>query len=897
MELRHLCVNDQWEYLGLDDFSPVFSWQLTAAEKNTLQTAWQIVVAQEGRVVWDSGVVEGDTCSGIPYGGQTLESRKRYTVTIRVRDNHGNEAAADTWFEMGLTAADWSAQWIEPELPACRHEEKINISQATLGRYQKTPPESRLQPCTYLRRNFRLDGTVRRARLYAAVHGIYTCQLNGEAVNDTVWAQEFTPYHKEIRYQVYDVTEQLHTGENAIGFTIADGWWCGRYGMNGGSCEYGDRHALLMQLEIQFADGSVHMITSDEAFKAGYGPERYADLFIGEKYDATAALCGWAAPDFDDAGWSGVQYAAYDNRLLRAQQGQGVRVSRRFPAKEILTTPAGETVVDLGENIAGFVRMCVQAPRGTCITLEHSEVLSKKGNFLKNIMGRNKDQVDVYICRGHDDVFEPRFTFHGFRYVRVTGIPAGAAASFEGVEITSVPEPTGSFETSDSRLNLLQQNIVRSQIANMISIPTDCPQRERAGWTGDLQVFFNTAVFNRDVNVFLTRWLQDLALEQLPNGEIPHVVPYTSDYRELMNMQFQSDSSSGWSDVGVIVPMGLYRHYGNRRVLQAQYGSMKKWCDYAIARAHAGRPKKYKPSAEAERYEPYLWDSDFHWGDHLIPSITKKMGVMAIFGVWPTRPVAATAYLYHSTSLLAEAAEILGNAADAAYYREIAEKVAEAFQYRFFTPEGRMKPDWQSSYVLALGMGLVPERWKAVCLSRLQALIRKNGGCMDCGFLSIQYLLDVLSQNGCARAAYDLLFQEKCPSWLFEVKMGGTSIWEAWNATAPNGKTGTFSYNHYAFGCVGDWMYRNILGIQNSGVGYKHITIAPLMDDRLRHAKGSYQSAYGPIHVAWERDRKRFVLDVEIPANTTAEIILPDQTRHSVGSGSWTFACDVDEWS
>ncbi len=898
MKIKHLCTNFQEEYLGLDDTSPVFSWELESDVQNTLQKTYHIVVSAEEQILWDSKTVDSDISVGIAYEGVPLKSRTRYAVRVSVTDNHGNEAMAESWFETGLYTEDWSARWIEPELPPCKEEEPITITQATLGTYKKIPPEKRLLPCSYLRREFQVKAGGFRARLYAAVHGIYTCRINGEKIGDCVWSQEFTPYHSKTYYQVFDVTDYLCSGDNAIGFTIADGWWCGRYGMNGGSCEYGNRHGLLMQLEICFPDGTVQTVSSDLAFTADYGPERYADIFIGEKYDANHEIPGWDRAGYADEHWNGVHYADYDNRLLYAQKGRGVHIARRFPAKCILTTPKREMVVDLGENIAGFVKMSLDAPKGTVITLEHAEVLSRKGNFLKNIIGRNKDQTDIYICKGQDDVFEPSFTFHGFRYVRVTGLPSCAKVSFEGVEITSVTDGAGSFETSDSLINQLQKNIERSQTANMISIPTDCPQRERAGWTGDIQVFLNTAVFNRNVNVFLSRWLEDAALEQLPDGQIPHVIPYTHDYKNLMNSQFQSDSSSGWGDAGVILPMGLYRLYGNKKVLEKQYASMKKWCDYEIGRARDGQPPTKKhakkgPAQNSDIWEPYIWDTDFHWGDHLIPSISKKLGMLATFGVQPTRPVAATAYLFYSAKLLSEAAGILGYTEDAVLYRSVSEKVKEAFLHRFFTPDGHMIPDWQSAYVLALGLGLVPGKWKKTCVDRLRELIRKNHGCLDCGFLSIQYILRVLSDNGCVKEAYDLLFQDKCPSWMYEVKMGGTTIWEAWTAVSPKGKTGKFSYNHYAFGCVGDWMYRCILGIRNGGTGYKHIIIEPLMDTRLSMAKGCYHSIYGPIRVGWKRTARQFDITAEIPANTTAEIMLPDGTSQTVGSGKWNYTCTL----
>ncbi|GHU78192.1 alpha-L-rhamnosidase [Clostridia bacterium] len=892
MNLTRLMTNYQTENLGLTDRLPVFSWQMESDVIGTMQTAYRVVARSDNDLMWDSNLVESDQSNDVVYAGKPLKSRSRYGFTVTARDNHGNDAATSSWFELGLDPDDWTAEWIESNLPAAMPEQEINISQAMMGIYKKTPPDERLRPCTYLRREFNVDQVVNSARLYVAVHGIYHCEINGKMVSDAVFAQEFTPYPKDTRYQIYDVTALVRQGANAIGFSIADGWWCGRFGMTGKSCEYGDKHGLLMQLELSLSNGDRQVITSDLQFTAGYGPIRYSDIFIGEKYDANMEITGWSSPGFDDSAWQGVQTAAYGYKMLKPQAGGFVRVVRRFPAKDIITTPKGETVVDLGENIAGFLRMTVNAPKGTVIKLEHSEVLSDKGNFLKNIMGRNKDQTDYYICRGKDDVFEPRFTFHGFRYVRVSGLADKTAASFEGVVISSVDEGHSSFHTSDERLNKLQSNILRSQTANMVSIPTDCPQRERAGWTGDIQVFYQTAAFNMDVNVFLSRWLTDVALEQTDEGIITHITPYTSDYRELARTQFKSDTSSGWGDAGVILPYYLYKTYGNRKVLADQYDSMRAWVDYELKRAAGNNSKHYKPkSAEDTEQHKYIWDTDFHYGDHLIPSITKKLGMFAMLGTGKTHAVAATAYMYQSTRFLAEAASILCKGEDAEYYRDKAERIKAAFAHTFFTHDGRMIPDWQSAYTLALGMDLTPEKWKESCLDRLAELLKENGGCLDCGFLSIQYLLEVFSGNGRADQAYDLLFQEKCPSWLYEVNMGATSIWESWTAVKPNGKTGSFSYNHYAFGCVGDWMYRNILGIKNAGIGYKDIVIQPLMTQRLTSAKGSYQSMYGTITSEWSIDNGMFWLKAAIPCNTTATVILPDGSRHQVGSGLHEFKC------
>lgn len=893
MKLENVRTNYEYEFRGVEDHAPVFSWELKSEKPNTYQRAYQVIVKCGEDCVWDSGMVESDASQGILYQGAPLQSRSRYDFCVQIRDNHDQTANASSWFETALKEEDWQAEWIEPELPPIREEKKINITQATLGTYKKTPPESRLFPCSCLRREFCLEKKPVQARLYMTVHGTYHVELNGKNVDQRYLAPEFTVYPKNLLYQIYDITEYVRKGENAVGVTIADGWWGGRYGMNGGSCEYGNKHALLLQMEIMFEDGTKQVICSDEQFKAGYGHIRYADIFIGEKHDANERIDGWSEPGFDDSDWKAVKKADYALDNLHPQTGSPVRAVRRFPVKEILRTPNGDIVVDVGENIAGFLRMKVNAPKGTVVKLEHGEVLSKNGNFCSNVQGRNKDQVDVYVCGGGEEVFEPRFTFHGFRYARVTGYPGiPTAKDFECVVLSSVDIDREDFETSDIRLNQLQHCILNSETANMLSIPTDCPQRERAGWTGDIQVFLKTAAFNGDINTFLARWLKDVEHEQTPEGAITHVVPYTSDYQELCRTQFKSDTSSGWGDAGVILPWQLYLIYGNKQLLERQYHSMQRWMEYVISEAAEHAPKKWKAKNEADRErQKYLWNTGFHYGDHNVPSITKKMGVMAMFGIAVTRPLVASAYYAHTAELMTQAAHALGKEEDERRYREIAHKAKKAFQEEYFTEKGRLTPDWMGCYAIALGFDLVPDRWKESCLDRMEELIEKNGGCHDCGFLSVEHILEVFSKNGRWQRAYRLLYQDKMPSWLYEVKMGATSIWEAWDAVKPDGKTGDFSYNHYAFGCVGDWMYRNLLGIQNGSVGYKEIVIAPKPDDSLTYAKGRYHSVYGEIRVAWEQ-KELFVLETEIPANTAAIVQMPDGTCHRVGSGTWKFQCE-----
>jgi alpha-L-rhamnosidase len=751
---------------------------------------------------------------------------------------------------------------------------------------------------------------VTKARIYATAHGVYRLEINGVRVGNQELAPEVTAYDSYLQCQTYDVTEMIKQDANVLGAILADGWYCGRIGLPGDSCQYGDKLALLLQLEIEYQDGSCQWIISDSDFKSSTGALVYSDLFIGERYDAGLENENWHKPDYDDLTWKKTTIAEYGYTNLVAQYGEPLRVVKEISPASIIKTSRGETVIDLGQNISGRIRMRVQGAAKTKIVLDYSEMLDSDGNFLHQIRGRNKDQRDIYILKGDEaEVYEPWFTTHGFRYVRITGYPGEPRLEdFTGLVIASDLRDSGSFSCSDERLNRLQENIRWSQRGNLVSIPTDCPQRERAGFTGDAQVFISTACFNMNVNAFFTRWLRNLTLEQRDDGQVPTTVPYWKSYIEMFTpIQGGSHTSAGWGDACIIIPWTLYQTYGDSRVLEENYLTMTRWLDYIQKEAETGIPERLHESLtpQARERQKYLWNTGFHFGDWLLPSLTAGYN-NPFEAAKSTKEVAASCFYAYSTELMSEIAHTLGKEDDHQRYSLLNTKIREAFAEVYVSPDGRLPAHYQGMYVLALKMKTVPAEKRQLLTNQLVDLIAQNGYRLDAGFISVPYLLDVLCDNGRKDIAYKLLFQTECPSWLYEVEKGATTIWETWDAISPDGHVNLASFNHYAFGCIGDWMYCSVAGLDKDQPGYKHILIKPEPHENLTYAKASYQSIYGEIVSSWEVQQGRMRIEATIPPNTTAKIRLPEvdlqfipntypitqdgqDTVVEVGSGSYVF--------
>jgi alpha-L-rhamnosidase len=566
-------------------------------------------------------------------------------------------------------------------------------------------------------------------------------------------------------------------------------------------------------------------------------------------------------PEYDDSKWIPVSIHPSPNADLIATYNEPVRKHEQFKPVKIFRTPSGEQVIDFGQNLVGFVSVKISGKKGDTITIRHAEILDKAGNFYtKNL--RAAKATDIYILKGEGvETFEPHFTFHGFRYIKIEGLRETINPdNFTAVALYSDMNPTGTFTCSSSLLNQLQHNIQWGQKGNFLDVPTDCPQRdERLGWTGDAQVFSRTATFNMDVHNFFVKWLKDVALDQLPNGSVPHVIPNVLGER--------SAGSTGWADVATIVPMNMYLAYGDKQILSQQYNSMKAWVDYMTSQSRDN-----------------LWNTGYHWGDWLFYSPSVDDGGRAAV---TDRYLIAQCFWAHSTQLLIDAAAILGKTGDVSHYTDLLRNIKEAFNHEYVTPGGRLVSGTQTAYVLALQFDMLPENLRDQAVERLVQNIKNYNNHLTTGFLGTPYLCHVLSRFGKTGVAYKLLLNETYPSWLYPVKMGATTIWERWDGIKPDSSLQTpdmNSFNHYAYGAIGDWMYRMVAGIntETDGAGYKKIRIQPYIEKDLSNASASLLTNYGMVSSSWISVDGKLELNVEIPANTTASIYIPAKNEASV---------------
>lgn len=893
MKVINLRVMHMKDPLGID-INPYFSWIIESEIHDTIQTAYSIIVKEGDAVVWDTGKVESSNNCYLVYSGNTLKSRTYYTISVTVWDNYGNEAKEKGSFETALLQKkDWKAQW----------------SESPIRRKKGRPGFGKQPPATLFRKKFFLNDRPVKARVYATCHGIYELSLNGTRADQRFFAPEHTVYEKYLCYQTFDVTDKIKQGENVLGMHVGDGWYlCPQSLPNMKKQKFS--HAVLFQLEVQYQDGSTQCIYSDDNVLVSYGPIECSDLYSGEKYNSNKTKKGWDTPSYCDEGWLHCKIAKYGYSNLKAQADGPVEAVTLLPVKEILHSPKGETILDFGQIIAGCVRMKVQAPKGTEIILEHCEVLDKEGNFFNNIMseggvGKGCNQKDVFISAGEEEEYTPHFTYHGFRYVRVQGIDVHPDM-FQAVVLSTRKENTGTFCTSDARLNRLYENTKWSQTANMLSIPTDCPQREKAGWTGDMLVYAKTALLNEDCTSLFTRWLANMDCDQDEYGIIPMVVPNDGNYPKtgkLMNLMYGvkgNATSSGWGDAAVIVPYSMYQVTGNTVILVKQYECMKKWCDYIIRQAAAKKPKS---STLPDEIEKYLWNTGYHYGEWLIPSQSKNgldmknlKNIMAMSSRY-TAPI----FGWNSVFTFAKISKILARKypenqsylINSRKYLDIADHMKQAIQTGIIRKDGSMPVELMGAYVLPIYFDLVPDEYKEAFSKHLIEIIQKNHGCMDTGFLGTPFLLDALCKIDRLDLAYSLLWQDKCPSWLSEVDAGATTIWESCFGYDEDGNPGALSFNHYSFGCVDDWMFRYIGGIDTDTPGFKHLIFAPKPDGKLKYAKRSFQTSQGKAECIWEvketEYEKKFHMQITIPCNTTATVILPDGTREEKGSGTYIF--------
>ncbi len=842
--------------IGIDVVQPRLSWRIASTRRNTMQAAYQLQVGTSeasltrgANLLWDSGKKVSDASVFVDYGGPQTVSRTRYYWRVRVWDSSGRTSpwSAIALWETGLLQpTDWTAQWIGPP---------------------SAPSDSLPSPSPLLRRAFRVDDRVRSARLYVTSLGLYEAYLNGQRIGDQLFTPGWTSYRRRLQYQTYDVTSLVRPGANVIGAMLGDGWYRGHLGFFGQRNLYGRRLAVRAQLEIQYQSGRTERVVSDGDWKASAGPLLSSDIYAGETYDARRELSGWASAPYDDREWVAVARVDPPPSALVASLSPPVRRVRELRPVAIRLAPSGETIFDLGQNFTGWARLSVRGPAGTTVTLRFGEVLDREGNlYTANL--RAAAQTDRYTLGGNGrEVYEPHFTFHGFRYVAVRGLPAPPdSATITGIAVSSDLVQTGSLVTSDSLLNQLQRNIVWGQRSNFLDVPTDCPQRdERLGWTGDAQVFARTAAFNMDVAGFFAKWLSDVAADQDPSGSVPWVIP-----NPLGGDSTRFAGTAGWSDVAVIVPWTMYLAYGERRLLERQYPSMRAWVDYARRRAGTG----------------LIWRPGWQFGDWLALHSDDPSYPGATTGT----DLIATAFLAHSTDLVARTAAILGHEDDAVEYRARFRAIREAFNREFVSRTGRVGENTQTAYAVAIAFDLLPDSLVSVAGGRLAQDVEARDHHLTTGFLGTPYLLHVLGATGHIGDAFALLTQRTYPSWLYPITRGATTMWERWDGIRPDSSfedPGMNSFNHYAFGAVGDWMYQNIGGIDVDPArpGYRRSRIAPRPGAGLTSASASLETAYGMLKSAWRLEGRRFVLDVAVPANTSAEVTLWDARVADVREG------------
>ncbi|MFC5468491.1 family 78 glycoside hydrolase catalytic domain [Cohnella suwonensis] len=824
--------------IGIGVTAPRFSWQLSSEARGTLQKGYRLVVAGAdgdfASPLWDTGFVETEQSIQVDYEGPAVQSRTRYSYRVKAWDQSGRESdwSEEAWWETGLLDnGEWNAKWIS------------------------APAGAESEGACLLRKGFALKEGIASARIYATAAGVYEVYANGRRVSDELLAPGWTSYKSRLQVQTYDVTELLRTGGNAVGILLGTGWYQGM-GFDNRNYRYGERRAALLQLHVNYEDGSESVIATDSTWQTSAGPIAYASIYHGESYDARLEQTGWSETGFDDGKWAAAEPVDLPFAHLVAQENVPMRVTETIRPVAYFVTPAGDHVLDMGQNMVGRVRMSVNAPAGTRIVIRHAEVLDKDGNiYFGNL--RPAKQTLTYVAKGEGtETYAPSFTFMGFRYIRVEGYPGGTLPldAFAGEVIHSDMEPTGEFECSDERVNKLQSNIRWGQRGNFVDVPTDCPQRdERLGWTGDAQVFIGTALYNFQGGPFFTKWLRDLKAEQHPDGGVPFVVP------DVVG----GASSAAWGDAAVICPWTVYEYYGDRRLLAEQYDSMKAWVEYIRAQGE----------------NEYSWDTGFHFGDWL--GLDAKEN--SYIGATPTALI-ATAYFAYSTRIVRDAARILGKAEDAARYDELQRQVLKAFQAEFVTQTGRMAAPTQTAHVLALLFDLVEDKVRARVASDLNDLIADNDYHLTTGFVGTPYLCFALSNNGYHDTAMRLLLQESYPGWLYSVSKGATTIWEHWDSIKPDGSFWSDdmnSFNHYAYGAIGNWMYRKVAGLDMDAAApaFKKIRIEPLFGTQaMKHARTAHQSMYGRIESGWVVSGERIEVNVTIPANATAEVVLKGAT-------------------
>ncbi|MFC4219493.1 family 78 glycoside hydrolase catalytic domain [Flagellimonas marina] len=851
------------EYLtnpkGITVTNPRFSWLIEGNGRNRSQLAYQILVSSSKKKleedqgnIWDSGKVSSHDTNQVVFAGDDLISNTDYFWKVKIWDesNQESEWSEPAHWSMGLlNFSDWHGQFISHD-----------VGYDTTDKYDSLY----LPPARYLRKSFQITKKVKRATVYSTALGLYELRLNGEKVGDDYFAPGWTDYNERLYYQTHDITNSIKQGDNAIGAVIADGWYAGYLGyallvrLDKVREFYGVNPSFMGQLHIQYEDGTEEVLATDSTWKSNEGPIREADILMGEKYDARLEHSGWDTPGYDDQDWKTPKVYTYPDGKLEAHPGSLIKNIERLKPVKMTEPEPGTYVFDLGKNFAGIAELKVEGPAGTEVRLRFGEILKRDGNIQTENL-RLARATDTYILKGEGvEVWQPKFTYHGFQYVEVTGYPGKPSLdAITGIVLSSIKTDASAFKTSNEMNNTLYENIKTTQAANFFDIPTDCPQRdERLGWTGDAQTYMRSATYNADVSAFMTKFLVDLDDAQRWYGAYPNFAPFPYSR--------PNQYSPAWMDAGIIIPYNMYKVYNDKRILEFMYKGMEKFMEF-------------QADASTDFIRP---GGGNNWGDWLAVDEETSKGY-----------IGASFYGYDA-KLMAEIAEVLGRTQDAQKYRTLFDNIKKAFSEKYILPNGRTTEDTQTTYALALYFDLFPENLAEKGAARLAEKIEKNNFKFSTGFLGTKHVMLALSKYGYHDLTYKLFKQTEYPSWGYSVENGSTSIWERWNSYTKNDAENSDlnakmnSFSHYAFGSVAEWMFLHAAGIDTEDGGYRNIRIKPVISKQVDFINGSYKSINGTIASSWKWQGNKVLMTVKIPVNTKAKVHIPIEKVSDLREGN-----------
>lgn len=857
LKVRQLYVNYETAPIGVE--TPLrFHWVMDSDKRGVMQQSYCLQIALDGSFehIIAEQEKETDASVGIRIEESALLPHTRYFARVRVAEKDGE--ASEYSDAVSFVTAPLLAEFDDASFITVETKEDAKNSKST-----------------YLRRKFSIGKKIKSAYICATAHGVYELYLDGNKVGNDYLTPGWTSYHKHLMYQMYDITEQMTEGGHCVGAMLGAGWYKGVMGFLMRPNNYGEIAEFMCKLFLEYEDGTTEELVTDAAWEGTDGPVVFGEIYDGEIYDAAKEINDWCCYDGIEGQWKQVTTAKVDSGILASQYASRTQMMDELPAKKVWKDSKGRTVIDFGQNMTGWPVCRVKGKQGEQVEFSCFETLDKNGDVYTENLRLAKQSYTYTFKKDEEAEIRPHFTFMGYRYVWVKKFPCEVTKEhFISHTLHSNMRKTGEFECSNPDINQLQSNITWSLKGNFLDIPTDCPQRnERLGWTGDAQIFCRTACYLMQSYHFFEKWLRDVKEDQTPEGGVSHVVPdILTGVKEASNDWLVSNgthSAAAWGDVAVINPWNIYLTYGDTQILLNQYESMRAWIEFM--RSHS---------------EGHIWTYRLQFGDWV--ALDAEEG--SYFGATPL-DITCTAYYAYSTGLFAKIASILGKEEDAKEYRQLEQEIIEVFRTRFFDEEGNMTAQTQTAHIVALYFNLVPEKYREKTVNNLVKLLEKENGHLVTGFVGTPYFTHALSRNGKVKEAYELLLKDDFPSWLFQIKMGATTIWEHWDGMKADGSMWSpdmNSFNHYSYGSIGEWLYRVMAGIEidEEKPGYKHSLIQPKLSRHFDYVKASYDSSYGKIGAGWKLNGNVAEMDVTVPVNTTATISLD-------GFKSMIDACDI----